>query len=310
MLLAKWQNMRYLSAIWIVRLLMLMLMRRLITITSISLLLVLKATTASAQWPAFSTPDVPRTADGAPDFNAPAPRTPEGRPDFSGLWELWARSAANPNRGATGGGADQPVSEPAPGVPPAATFFDLGANMEGGLPYQQWARDLRDQRVADDMKDNPDANCLPMGHMQLHMHPQPRKIIQLPHLIVMIWEGNSGLRQIFMDGRPLPDNDPQPWWYGYSVGHWEGDTLVVETIGLRDDGWLDVNGSPFTSKGKITERFTRVNYGHMVVDVTIDDPSVYTAPFTVRAEHGIMLDTDLIEFICNENEQSTEYFDP
>jgi hypothetical protein len=289
---------------------MLMMMRRPVTIASIAFLFVIGATTASAQWPPYPTPDVPRTPSGEPDFTAPAPRTAEGKPDFSGIWELWTRSVANPDRGRAGGGAGQPASPPLPGVPPTATFFDLGANMEGGLPYQQWALELRDQRIANGMRDNPDANCLPMGHTQLHMHPQPRKIVQLPQLIVMMWEGNSGLRQIFMDGRPLPDNDPQPWWYGYSVGHWEGDTLVVETIGLRDDGWLDVNGSPITNKGKITERFTRLNYGHMLVDITIDDPSAYTAPFTVRVEPGIMLDTDLIEFICNENEQSTEYFDP
>ena len=164
--------------------------------------------------------------------------------------------------------------------------------------------------MAEDMKDNPDANCLPMGHMQLHGHPQPRKIVQTPDLIVMIWEGNQGLRQIFLDGRTLPDNDPQPWWYGYSIGYWEGDTLVVETAYLRDGGWLDVNGSPLTDKGKIIERFTRDTYGHMTVDVTIDDPTAYTEPFTVRVEHGIMLDTNLIEFICNENEKSTRYFDP
>ena len=105
------------------------------------------------------------------------------------------------------------------------------------------ARELRDARVADNMKDNPDANCLPLGHMQLHLHPQPRKIIQLEDLIVIIWEANYGLRQIFLDGRSLPDNDPLPWWYGYSIGHWDGDTLVVETAGLRDGGWLDVSGS-------------------------------------------------------------------
>jgi hypothetical protein len=271
------------------------------------LLLALLSCTAHAQWPSWPTPDVPRTADGAVDYSAPAPRTAEDRPDFSGLWELWPRS--RPGRASQPAEGETPPPLP-PGIPPAATFFDIGANLEGGLPYRDWARELRDQRVADGMKENPDANCLPMGHTQLHMHPQPRKIIQLPELIVMLWEGNAGLRQIFMDGRPLPDTDPQPWWYGYSIGYWEGDTLVVETTGLRDDGWLDVNGSPLTSQGKITERFTRLDYGHMLVDITIDDPSAYTAPFTVRVEHGLMLDTELIEFICNENEQSTLYFDP
>lgn len=264
---------------------------------------------ALAQWPDWPTPNVPRLADGAPDYAAPAPRTADGHPDLSGIWESWSRSKpgrAEAQRLEAAGKA----RESEPGAPPLASFFDLGANMDGGLPYLDWARELRDARVADGMKDNPDANCLPMGHMQLHMHPQPRKIVQLPHLIVMMWEGNGGLRQIFMDGRPLPDNDPQPWYYGYSVGHWDGDTLVVETTGFRDDVWLDVNGSPLTSKGRITERFTRVSYGKMQIDVTIEDPTAYSAPFTVRVEHGVMLDTELIEFVCNENEQSTQYFDP
>jgi hypothetical protein len=265
--------------------------------------------TAMAQWPDWPTPNVPRLANGEPDYDAPAPRTADGQPDLSGLWELWSRSV--PGRAeASALEAAGTERTPEPGAPPLAAFFDLGMNIEGGLPYLDWARELRDARVADGMKANPDANCLPMGHMQLHMHPQPRKVVQLPQLIVMMWEGNSGLRQIFMDGRPLPDNDPQPWYYGYSVGHWEGDTLVVETTGFRDDVWLDVNGSPLTNKGRITERFTRVSYGKMVIDVTIEDPTAYSAPFTVRIEHGVMLDTDLIEFICNENEQSTQYFDP
>ena len=257
--------------------------------------------TANAQWPPYPTANVPRTADGEPDLAAPTPRTAWGTPDLSGIWDRFGGF----------GQAEQNADAAVPtDAPPAATFFDLGSNIEGGLPYRPWARELMEQRVADGMKDNPDANCLPMGHMQLHLHPQPRKIIQQEDLIVMIWEGNQGLRQIFLDGRPSPDNDPQPWWYGYSIGHWEGDTLVVETTHLRDGGWLDVNGSPLTDQGRIIERFTRDNYGHMIVDVTIIDDTAYTEPFTVRVEHGIMLDTNLIEFICNENEKSTRYFDP
>ena len=261
--------------------------------------------TASAQWQDYPVGEIPRTATGEIDWHAPAPRTAWGTPDFSGVWELYPRSA--PGRGAAQANMDIPA---AANTPPAATFFDLGANMEGGLPYQDWARALRDQRVADGMKDNPDAHCLPMGHTQFQMHPQPRKMVQVPELLVIIYEANYGLRQVFMDGRSLPDDDPLPWWYGYSIGYWQGDTLVVETTGLRDGGWLDVNGSPFTDKVKFTERFTRVDYGHMIVDITVDDPTAYTQPFTVRVEHGLMPESDLIEFICNENEQSSQYFDP
>jgi len=258
------------------------------------------AAPASAQWPDWPTPNVPRSADGEPNLDAPPPRRPNGKPDLSGLWEN--RRGGDPSRQVATGGE---------GSPPLATFFNLGANMEGGqLPYQDWARELRDERVANDMKDNPDAHCLPMGLMQLHMHPQPRKIVHTDDLIVILYEGNSGIRQIFLDGRPLPPPDVLPWWYGYSVGHWEGDELVVETVRLKDLGWLDVNGSPITEDGMMIERFRRPTFGSLEIDVTIRDEKAYTRPFTVRVNQRVMLDTELIEFICNENERSTQHFDP
>jgi len=274
------------------------------TMACLSVLLV--PPSVGAQWPDYPTPGVPRTPDGEPDLGSPAPRTPWGAPDLSGIWE----SRRGPGgRGRGGRGADASTGAPADG-PPLATFFDAGSNFEDGLPYQPWARELRAARMADDQKDNPDAHCLPMGFLQFHLHPQPRKIIQTPEVTVILYEGNYGVRQIFTDGRPLPDNDPQPWWYGYSIGTWDGDTLVVETIGLRDLGWLDVYGSPFTDEAKVTERFTRVNYGTMNIDITVDDARAYTEPFTVRVVHQVMLDTDLIEFVCLENEQSSQYYDP
>ena len=254
---------------------------------------------ALAQWPPYPSPGVPLTAEGKPDLDAPAPRTAWGTPDFSGIWQNYRP----PDQ-------DAPEDERDPAAPPQAAFWDLGENFDDGLPYTQWAREVRAARMADNMKDNPDAHCLPIGYMQLHKHPQPHKIVQTEDLIVMIWESNGGLRQIFLDGRELPGDDALPWWYGYSVGHWEGDTLVVESTGFRDDVWLDVNGSPLTNTGRITERMTRDSFGHMTIDVTIEDPTSYTAPFTVRVEHEIMLDTNLIEFICNENEMSSQFFDP
>ena len=163
-----------------------------------------------------------------------------------------------------------------------------------------------EKRKEQNSKDNPDAHCLPMGLMQFHEHPQPRRMVQTPEVLVILYEGNSGVRQILTDGRSLPNNDPQPWWYGYSIGKWEGDTLVVETTGFRDDGWLDIWGSPFTSAAKITERFRRLNYGVMKIDVTIDDPKAYTKPFTVRVNQRIMPDGELIEFICNENNKAPQ----
>jgi hypothetical protein len=144
--------------------------------------------------------------------------------------------------------------------------------------------------------------------MQLHTHVDPRRIVQTPQLVVILYEANYGLRQIYMDGRPAPNNDPQPWWYGYSRGRWERDTLVVETTNLRDGGWLDINGSPFTDAVKFTERFRRPNYGTLQIDVTVDDPKAYTRPWTVSLTQRIKVDTEMFEFICNENEKSSQHY--
>ena len=131
----------------------------------------------------------------------------------------------------------------------------------------------------------------------------PRQIVQTPSLIVIMYEANYGLRKIYLDGRPAPNNDPLPWWYGYSRGRWDNDTLIVETTNFRDGGWLDVNGSPLTDAATVTERFRRVNFGQLEVDVTIDDPKAYVRPWTVRINQYIMVDTELLEMICHENQQ-------
>ncbi|HEX4137373.1 MAG TPA: hypothetical protein VHY84_22380 [Bryobacteraceae bacterium] len=266
----------------------------------------------SAQWPDYPTSGVPKTTDGKPNLDGPAPRTADGHVDLSGVWEnrrgnIGRRPRGFPAPEAPPQGAPPPPPPPAAAQsgPPAATFFNIGAGFPGGkLPLKPWAADLLKKRMSENSKDNPDAHCLPMGLMQLHEHPQPRKIIQTPGVTVIIYEANSGLRQIFTDGRPLPPKDAQPWWYGYSVGHWEGDTLVVETTGFRDDVWLDINGSPLTNAGKMIEKFRRPTYGKLDIEVTIDDPSAYTKPYTVSVHQQIMLNTDLIEFICSENEKS------
>jgi hypothetical protein len=174
------------------------------------------------------------------------------------------------------------------------------------LPYQPWALELVTKRKADNSKDNPDAHCLPMGFMQFHTHPEPRKIVQTPTFMAIIYEANSGLRQIFMDGRSLPGKDAEPWWYGYSVGKWDGDTLVVETSGFLDGQWLDVQGSPLTDQAKVTERIRRPNYGTLEIDVTVDDPKAYTKPWTVRVNQRLLPDSELIEFIC-EDRDATHY---
>jgi hypothetical protein len=255
-------------------------------------LLAALVTPVLAQWPMHRTPGVPRLADGKPDVAAPAPRTADGRIDFSGLWE---------NRGIGGRTARPP--EPPAGVPPLATFWNVGAGFKDDLPFQPWAAALRARRMAEESKENPDALCLPMGLMQYHTHPQPRQIVQTPALMLIVYEANYGLRKIYLDGRPAPDNDPQPWWYGYSRGWWESDTLVVETTHFKDDGWLDVNGSPLTSAAKVTERFRRPSFGRLEILVTVDDPKAYTRPWTVRLDQHVLVDAELIEFICHENQK-------
>jgi hypothetical protein len=245
-----------------------------------------------AQWPAYPTKNVPRDADGKPDLNAAALRTAEGKPDLSGVWNY---------AGVLGFRGGPPPSPP--GTPVQATFWNIEAGFKEGLPFTPGGAELRRKRMADDSKDNPDAACLPLGLMQLHTHSQPRKIIQTKDLIVILYEANANVRQIFLDGRSAPNDDPQPWWYGYSRGWWEGDTLVVETTNFRDGGWLDVNGAPLSAQGKLTERFRRPTFGALEIDVTIDDPSSYTKPWTVRVNQRLLLDTELIEFVCNENQQ-------
>jgi hypothetical protein len=258
-----------------------------------------------AQWPSYPTPGVPRTPDGRPNLDGPAPRTAEGKVDFSGIW---TRGGGGGGRG-RGAGAGAPQPAPDPNAIPQSTFGEVaGRGFE--LPLQPWAAELKKKRMANNMKDNPDVWCLPIGIMQYHNHPQPRQIVQTTNLTLITYESNYGLRYIYTDGRPAPNNDPQPWWFGYSRGWWEGDTLVVETtnfLGEERATWLDVNGSPYSDALKMTERFRRPTFGTLEIDVTIDDPKAYTKPFTVRVNQRLMVDQEMIEFICNENEKSTDH---
>jgi hypothetical protein len=247
----------------------------------------------SAQWAKYPTPNVPKNTGGQADMNAAAPRTADGKPDFSGMW-----------RGGGGFGRGRGAAPEAPPAgPPVAGFASVGQNIKEGLPFTDYGRELLKTRQAGNSKDNPEANCLPMGIIQLHTQGAPRKFIHTPREIVILYEASSERREIFIDGRSLPSDDPQPWWNGYSVGHWEGDTLVVETVQFRDGGWLDINGSPLTDAGKVTERIRRPTFGRMEIDITIEDKKAYTKPFTVRVNQQLMLDEELIEFICLENQR-------
>ena len=269
-------------------------------------LLAINTSFSLAQWPPYSSRGIPRLPNGQPNLEAPAPRTSDGRPDLSGVWEA-VRSAAD--RVSVAALLSRPDDLPPTAIPKVsldeiapAAFRDNGAGFKDGLPLTAPAREILKRRIAGNSKDNPDAHCLPMGIMQFHNHPQPRKIVQTPDLVVIIYEANYGLRQIFMDGRPLPNDTAEPWWYGYSVGRWEGDTLIVETTHFTDDGWLDIVGNPLSDAAKVTERFRRVNYGNLEIDVTVEDPKAYTKPWTVKVKQRLQPESQLIEFICQDKD--------
>ena len=251
--------------------------------------------TLSAQWPDHQKASAPRTPDGKVDLKAPPPKTADGKPDLSGVWQNVGRAQGEP--------AEQVGHE----QKPLATFRDIGSGFKGGLPLRPEAAAVLKERMANFSKDNPDVWCLPLGNQQFNVHTFPRKIIQNPEVTLLLYETHMGLRQIFTDGRALPNNDPQPWFFGYSVGRWEGDTLVIETIGFKDAGWLDINGSPLSEKARTVERFRRPTYGTIEIEQTVDDPVNYTRPFTTRLNWRLMPDTEIMEMVCLENNQSIHH---
>ena len=239
------------------------------------------ALAAHAQWFNYPTPGLPRTPDGKVDLSAPAPRAPDGKPDLSGLWQPAA------------GGSDP-------------QFRDIALNIKEGLPLQPWSAALLKQRHEDVYKDDPDGHCKPLGPVKMHLHPYPRKMFQLPGVVLLLFERETTYRQIFTDGRPLPV-DPNPAFNGYSIGKWEGDTFVVETIGFKDEMWLDVTGTPLTDAGRVTERYRRPTFGTLEIEVTVDDPKAYTRPWTIHIPQTLAVDTEMLEFYCNENEKDVPH---
>jgi hypothetical protein len=242
----------------------------------------------AAQWVNYPTAGVPRGPDGKPNLSAPAPRAADGHPDLSGLWGAEINVPCPPD-----GCADLPLNR---------QFLDIGSRVEGGLPFQSWAAAIHAKRSADNGKDAPSTHCLPYSDIEMHTTPLYRKVVQVPGLLAILNEHDAFFRQIYTDGRPLP-SDPQPSWRGYSSGRWEGDTLVVQTIGFRDDQWLDMGGTPMTDAAKLTERFRRPNYGHLEIEITLDDPKAYTRPWTTTLNQFLVLDTELLDYICGENEK-------
>ena len=240
------------------------------------------------QWLDYPTAGVPRTADGTPNLGAPTPRAADGKPDLSGLWTMETKRAANANFP----GCDAVSDE----------FINIASKLSAGLPYQTWARDLVKTRQSEQRVNDPMSRCIPIGPVRLHTWNGPRKLVQTPGLLIVMNEPDTSFRQIFTDGRPLP-KDPNPSWNGYSSGQWDGDTLVVHTNGLRDRMWLDATGNPLTDAARITERFRRPDFGHLDVEITVDDPKAYTQPFTITLRQVIKLDTDLLDYVCTDNEK-------
>ena len=210
-----------------------------------------------------------------PSLTSPAPRTADGKPDFAGLWE-----------------------------PDRKFINDITAALKPGesLPLQPWAEKATKERLS---KDDPEANCLPTGVPR--QAPYPWRIMQQPGLIVFLFEGNiHSYRQIFTDGRAHP-TDPDPTWYGHSIGKFEGDTLVIDTVGFNDRFWFDFAGHPHTEKLHVIERYRRTDFGHMEFNVLIDDPGAYTKSFTLYGGTKLLQNTDILEYICNENNQDVSH---
>jgi hypothetical protein len=252
----------------------------------------LAAGPSAAQWVGYPTAGVPRKADGSVDMTAPAPRMPDGKPDFSGIWI----SEKQNNEDVASDGSDLGSSR---------YMANMGADMEGGLPYQEWLKPIVKERTENLAIHDPHIRCLPDSFLRAYGLPHMLKFVHKPDILIVLNEMNAGYRQVFTDARPLPD-EPSPAWQGYSSARWSGETLVVDTIGLRDDTWIDWNGSVVTESAKIREEITRPDFGHLEIKVTVDDPKAYTKPWTVTLRQRIVVDAELIDEVCLENEQFVE----
>jgi hypothetical protein len=228
----------------------------------------LLAIPAPAQWLNYKTPDLPRLADGKPNLKAPAPRMADGKPDLSGLW-----------RDDTAGAAA------------------MSKAMDAIKP-QPWAKEIAKKRQDNYGSDSPGTMCLPPGPM---VEMGVGKIMQTPKSLLMLY-GGTLYREVYLDGRAL-EKDPNPSWMGYSVGRWDGDTLVITSNGFNDRTWLDEDGYPHTEALRVTERIRRPDFGHLEIEKTLTDSGALLEPWTVPLKMELDADTELVEYVCNENER-------
>jgi hypothetical protein len=252
---------------------------------------------ARAQWLNHPTPGTPRTADGKPNLTAPAPRASNGKPDLTGIWQVESTPIEELMRMFPGG-----VSALGEGLPSKYLLNILADFKPEDSPLKPAAAESYRQRLQSAGKDFPTSRCLPAGIPAANLLAIPFKLIQTPSEIVLLYEFDTTFRQIFTDGRKLPD-DPQPAWLGYSVGKWENDWLVIDTIGFNDQAWLDALGHTHSDALHLTERFHRRDFGHIEEEVRIEDPKTFTKPFTVRFNLRLIPDTELLETFCAESEK-------
>jgi len=238
----------------------------------------------AAQWPAFVPKQTPRGADGKPNLTAAAPKTAWGTPDLSGVWEQYSEF-------------DMPKY-----------LINIAADLKPDeLGMKPEATTLMRQRAARFSADHPGLRCLPSGVPEKDAVPAPMKVVQTPDLIVLLYESRVIFRQVFLDGRPAPGPDAEPQYQGYSSGRWEGDTLVINTRGFREQGWLDMAGHPSSEQLHVTERFRRPNFGSLELDITVEDPKYYTKPWNVKQRFHLRPDDELLEHICEENNRDVEH---
>jgi hypothetical protein len=252
----------------------------------------------AAQWITIKTPDAPRLPNGKINPSASAPSTSDGHPDLSGLW-MTASTTPCPDLIRDGQDCQEKDI-------PSLQSINIGYGLPGGLPYQPWAAALVKERTAAFSKDDPHTHCLPSNTPRIWTLPHRQKIIQTPREVVILNEFSSAYRQIYTDGRALPV-DPQPSWNGYSIGRWQGQTLIVETIGLSKNVWLDISGSPISEDARLTERIRRPDYGHLDVEVTVNDPKTYTRTWTTTVHESLQADIEMIDEVCLENEKSLQH---
>jgi hypothetical protein len=271
----------------------------------LSILLTLFGTGSAAQWLNYPTPGTPRTRDGKAILTAPAPKSPAGKPDLSGVWMHETTTVAEMRR-LFGSRIDEAQKVDAPGME-IGTQHKYGVDIlldfmpEESMMRTEAVEQMRRNKAMDNLGDACTAG-FPTGFPRAGLVSEPIKIVQAPRLTMVMYEAGNFYRQIYTDGRALPQEFNLPAFNGYSAGHWQGDTLIVETAGFNDKTWLDGTGHPHSDALRVVERFRRRDFGHLDYEITFSDPKMYTRPFTVKIPHELLPDSDIFENYC-ENEK-------